>query len=331
MLQLRKKPRANQSIADRTTPPHIMEQKERNIMSENITSEAVPIATRPMPLESHRGPIYVGGVELLVQDLDRMTRFYHDIIGLSVISEEKNEVVLGDDGVAFLRLKGDERAERAPEGTPGLFHTAFVVPERRDLGLWLRHAATQRVVIEGMSDHLVSEAIYLSDPEGNGIEMYRDRPRAAWTHEGSRVKMANARLDAGSLLALADAKAPQAPFRLAPGARVGHVHLCVNELEAASTAVDAGLGLALMCEYPGASFFGSGGYHHHLATNIWRAAGRRMRNAGQAGLSKVLLAATDEAAHANMAARLAKLPEAKTGTGATVLDGITFDLAPRIS
>ena len=87
--------------------------------------------------------------------------------------------------------------------------------------------------------------------------------------------------------------------------------------------------MALMCEYPGASFFGSGGYHHHLATNTWRAAGRSTRRAGQAGLSKVLLAAADDAAHAETAARLAKLPGAKAGTGVTMLDGITFDLAPR--
>ena len=300
-------------------------------MSENIISEIVSATTKSLPLESHRGPVHVEAVELLVRDLDRVARFYHDIIGLSVISEAKSEVELGNGGVALLRLKGDERADRAPEGTPGLFHTAFIVPERRDLGLWLRHAATQRAVIEGMSDHLVSEAIYLSDPEGNGIEMYRDRPRAAWTHEGSRVKMANARLDVASLLALADEEAPQRAFRLASGARIGHVHLSVNELAAASAAVDAGLGLALMCEYPGASFFGSGGYHHHLATNTWRAAGRKIRSPGQAGLSRLLLAARNKTAHADMADRLAKLPEAKTGTGVTVLDGITFDLAPRIS
>lgn len=300
-------------------------------MPENIISEAVSSTAKPMRLESHRGPIHVAAVELLVRDLDRVTRFYHDIIGLPVLSEVSNEVVLGNDGVELLRLKGDERAECAPEGTPGLFHTAFVVPERRDLGLWLRHAATQRVVIEGMSDHLVSEAIYLSDPEGNGIEMYRDRPRAEWTYEGTRVKMATARLDVSPLLALADAEPSPTDFRLAPGSRVGHVHLCVNDLEAASAAIADGLGMALMCEYPGASFFGSGGYHHHLATNTWRAAGRSTRRAGQAGLSKVLLAAKDKAAHAETAARLAKLPEAKAGTGVTMLDGITFDLAPRIS
>jgi catechol 2,3-dioxygenase len=158
---------------------------------------ASALAANTLPLlESHRSPVHVEAVALVVRDLDRVTRFYRDVIGLSVLSETGGSVTLGNDGVDLVTLHSDPQAPAPPEGAPGLFHTAFLLPERRHLAQWVRTAMANTWAIEGMADHLVSEAFYLSDPEGNGIEIYRDRPRAEWTFDtNGKVRMANERID----------------------------------------------------------------------------------------------------------------------------------------
>jgi catechol 2,3-dioxygenase len=282
---------------------------------------------RPL-LESHRGPVHIESVVLAVRDLDRVTRFYRDVIGLTVLQDAGDRIDLGNDGVLLLTLVSDPQAKAPPEGMPGLFHTAFLLPERRDLGLWMKKAADHQWQLEGMADHLVSEAVYLSDPEGNGIEIYVDRPRTQWTHLGPHVKMANARLDVPSLMALASEHKPGAGT-LPTGARIGHVHLSVNTLEEATTAIEKQWGLAEMCRYPGAVFYGSGGYHHHLAVNIWSAHGIQKRDAGFWGLRQVTLAATnDEARSALENSWLAAGGKTSDGiTRLSALSGLTFALA----
>jgi catechol 2,3-dioxygenase len=292
-------------------------------MSTALSGKAGPL------LESHRAPIHVGSVSLVVRDLDRLATFYRDVLGLTVLRAEDGRIDLGNDGVTLLSLVGDPRAASAPEGAPGLFHTAFLLPERRHLGEWLVTAAKNGWALEGMADHLVSEALYLSDPEGNGIEIYRDRPRAEWTFDaGGKVRMANQRIDVPELLALAVDSSPAQTYRMPAGARVGHVHLCVNALDAAAEVIEKRWGLPVMCHYPGATFFGAGGYHHHIATNVWRTSGGQTREAGQAGLAGVSLAATPEARKTLADAWLASGGTTNDGvTSLTTLDGLRFSLA----
>jgi catechol 2,3-dioxygenase len=280
-------------------------------------------------LESHRSPVHIEAVSLVVRDLDRLTRFYRDIIGLAVLHEDAKQVLLGNDGARLLRLIGDPQAKAAPEGTPGLFHTAFLLPERRHLGEWLATAAKNGWALEGMADHLVSEALYLSDPEGNGIEIYRDRPRAEWTFDAEgKVRMANRQIDVPGLLALTGDANPGKTYRMPPGARIGHVHLCVNALKAAAEVIEKQWGLSVMCHYPGATFFGAGGYHHHIATNVWRTSGQHSREEGQTGLAGVSLAATPEARKALAATWLESGGMENDGVPSLVtLDGLRFTLA----
>ncbi len=209
------------------------------------TAETSPI------LESHQGPMHVGMVSLRVRDVERVARFYDNVIGLTPMISDPDLAVLGNDGVELLRLERDSAAKPAPEASPGLFHTAFVLPRRADLGAWLATAAANGWRIEGAADHLVSEAIYLSDPEGNGIEIYRDRPRAEWPVNGDRVHMTNARLDIEGLLALGRQSRPGTTYRMPFGARIGHVHLKVTDLPEARDVVANRWGIAEMCLFPG--------------------------------------------------------------------------------
>jgi catechol 2,3-dioxygenase len=286
-------------------------------------------AYAPLGLESHRSPIHIEAVTLVVRDIDRMTSFYRDVIGLAVLHDAGNSVTLGNDGVSLITLRSDPQAQAPREGAPGLFHTAFLLPERRDLAQWVRTAVDNTWAIEGMADHLVSEAFYLSDPEGNGIEIYRDRSRAEWIYDDGKVRMANERIDIPELLSLADVKAAKT-YRMPTGARIGHVHLCVNALDRAADVIETQLGMAVMCNYPGATFFGSGGYHHHIATNVWRTAGGQVREVGQLGLAAVTLAA-DRTHHA----ALSKAWSASGGVVGpqgpriTTLDGLSFDLVTK--
>ncbi len=278
-------------------------------------------------LESHRSPVHIEAVTLIVRDLDRVALFYRDVIGLTVLHSTGLRVVLGNDGVALITLIGDKDAPAAPEGAPGLFHTAFLLPERRHLAQWLQTAAQNQWALEGMADHLVSEAFYLSDPEGNGIEIYRDRPRSDWIYDGDKVRMANTRIDVPQLLTLADGDEVGNGYRMPAGARIGHVHLCVNALEPAAAVIARQWGMPVMCNYPGATFFGSGGYHHHIATNVWRTNGGQHREQEQTGLAGVTLAA-DREHYAKLAGAWKVTGGQVNDTGAilTTLDGLTFNL-----
>ena len=145
--------------------------------------------TAPDPLSV--APICVASVALTVRDLDRMTRFYREAVGLELIEQQPDAVQLGAGGVAFLELL--HRPDLLPRDptAAGLYHTAFLLPSRADIGRWLAHVAHLGLRLDGAADHLVSEAVYLHDPEGNGVEIYADRPRAEWRWEGGQVLMAN--------------------------------------------------------------------------------------------------------------------------------------------
>ncbi|RVU19805.1 VOC family protein [Methylobacterium oryzihabitans] len=230
-----------------------------------------------------RAPHRIGRVVLVVRDLDRVAGFYLDAIGLDLLHRDAASADLGTGENVLLTLRADPGARRSAPREAGLFHTAFLLPSRIDLGAWLRHAADRGLRLDGAADHLVSEAIYLSDPEGNGIEIYADRPDAVWPRTPTGVAMANAPLDRPALMALAGA-----PWRGLPaGASVGHVHLRVGALEPADRFYAGLLGFDVTCRFPGASFYGSGGYHHQLAANIWHSEGARPADGPRTGLAAV--------------------------------------------
>jgi catechol 2,3-dioxygenase len=255
-------------------------------------------------LQSHQTPVHIQSVSLVVRDLDRVAAFYRDIIGLEPMGTSSGKAMLGCGGVPLLLLTHDLAAKPQPQAMPGLFHTAFVLPAREDLGRWLRHAKARNAPLEGLSDHLVSEAAYLSDPEGNGIEIYVDKPRADWPRDpAGRIRMATMRMDVEGVLALAEEIDSAGVYRMPPDTRIGHVHLCVPDLGEAGALLMGAFGFDKMCSYPQADFYASGGYHHHIAVNTWRAGAIPQRLPGYAGLSGVTLAATSAEADQAMRAR----------------------------
>lgn len=257
-------------------------------------------------------PAHVNQTHLVVTDLAAVSKFYQDIIGLSPMEKTNSGEVLGVGGVPLLTLTTRADVVRAPRTAAGLFHTAFLVPNRSALAAWLAHAAHAGVRLDGASDHLVSEAIYLSDPEGNGIEIYRDRQPDEWTMlPDGMVKMATEGLDLQALYDSAD-KGKWAGMQ--DGTAIGHIHLQVGNVPDAEAFYRDVLGLKVMARYPGASFFATGGYHHHIAANIWNSRGAPARVDAMTGLSDYSLRFNDKAALDQAVASLEKLEIATSRT-----------------
>jgi catechol 2,3-dioxygenase len=183
-----------------------------------------------------------------------------------------------------------------------------LLPTRGDLGRWTRWAINTQTKVEGASDHLVSEAIYLADPEGNGVEIYADRPAAQWKWNQGTIAMATEPLDIQDLL---DSAGDQTWRGLPEGSTIGHVHLQVGEIAAAEEFYMAQLGFDVTCHYPGATFLSTGRYHHHIATNIWNSRGAQVRPERSTGLTDLQIL-TDN--RQTMDALRARLPEAALST-----------------
>ncbi|MFN0115685.1 MAG: VOC family protein [Paracoccaceae bacterium] len=252
-------------------------------------------------MSTSSAPIEISRVALTVADPALVGRFYETALGLRPISASGGVATYGAGGRVLLELRADPAARRATPREAGLFHTAFLMPSRADLGRWLVHAAETGVRLQGASDHLVSEAIYLSDPEGNGIEVYRDRPRGEWPKDrDGNLRMASDPLDLEDI-----ARAAPAPWAGAPeGLVVGHVHLQVGDVAEAEAFYSGTLGFGIVTHYPGASFMGAGGYHHHLGANVWNSRGAARRSFPSTGLADLEIRAD--------AASLAAI-EARTG------------------
>jgi catechol 2,3-dioxygenase len=252
-------------------------------------------------ITSSSTPLRIGKVTLTVNDLAGVSAFYQTVLGLALIDQTDGVVQLGVGNSVLLELIDDRAAPRSSAREAGLFHTAFLLPTRADLGSWIEHLARNRFSIQGASDHAVSEALYLADPEGNGIEVYADRPSSEWPYEAGKLGMTTERLDTDSLRnAAAGLEWQGAPA----GSMVGHVHLQVGATPAADAFYADALGLDITARYPGASFYSSGGYHHHLAGNIWNSRNAGKRVAGSTGLQTVELLAADAATYDKTAARL---------------------------
>lgn len=207
-------------------------------------------------------------LHLRVSNLARSLAFYADQLGFSVVGRGEGSASLGakPGGPALLQLTEDSTAAPAGPDSAGLFHGALLLPDRAALGRWLQFAADAGVEFDGFADHGVSEAIYLSDPDGNGLEFYRDRPRAEWPVQNGKLAMYTRDLAVRELLAAGGSARP-APLA---GARWGHLHLRVTDLDGSRSFYQNHLGVSVMQDtFPGASFLAADGYHHHLGLNIW--------------------------------------------------------------
>ncbi|MBI5769846.1 MAG: VOC family protein [Verrucomicrobia bacterium] len=228
-------------------------------------------------------------IHLRVAGLTRSVRFYTEQLGFVVARQSATDAQLAAtaDAPAILTLSEDRAAPPAPRDAAGLFHAALLLPSRAALGAWLRFAAERGTEFDGFSDHGVSEAIYLRDPENNGLEFYADRPRDAWPFDtAGQLAMVTAALDIDSLLASAT-PAPATPLA---GARWGHLHLRVTNLARSDAFYRDTLGMALMQgTYPGARFLAADGYHHHVALNTWGHP-RTPQPAGALGLAEATFA-----------------------------------------
>jgi catechol 2,3-dioxygenase len=236
----------------------------------------------------------IGAVGLTVGDLDAVQRFYEQAIGLETLARDGQRARLGAGGRTLVELIGDPDAPARPPGTTGLFHLAILTPSRLELARALRRVADAGWRFTGASDHLVSEALYLNDPEGNGIEIYRDRPREQWRFTDGRLEMATLPLDVNDLLdelSGAESDGTQMPDET----RIGHVHLNVADLASSERFYVGGLGLDVIVRgYPGALFVSAGGYHHHVGLNTWSGEGAPAPPKGARGLAWFELVVPDD-------------------------------------
>lgn len=229
----------------------------------------------------------IAHVELQVRDLDNMLRFYGQLMGFQVVEQANGRARLAaqPDSPALLTLVHNPQAELQPSSSfgVGLYHTAFRFAGRGPLATALLRVVAAGWPLQGASDHQVSEAIYFADPEGNGIEIYRDRPRANWPRLQDSIQMGNLPLDLNKLLEEADREAAEAGA-IDPGTDIGHIHLQVSDTGLAQSFYGDVLGLDVMMAMPSALFMAAGGYHHHLGANIWHSRGAPARQAGRTGL-----------------------------------------------
>jgi catechol 2,3-dioxygenase len=258
----------------------------------------------------------VGAVHLTVADLDRSLRWYARALGLEPTRERNGG------GVAALGAGGDDLLvlHEEPGALPvahhtGLYHYALLVPTRSDLARWLARVAQDRIPLTGLSDHIVSEAIYLRDPDGHGIEIYRDRPREQWIRDGDEVRMSTDPIDVEDLLAAAEG----APTGVPAGTRMGHVHFHVADIPAAAAFYGDVLGFDETAHLGNqASFFSAGGYHHHIGVNTWAGHGATPPPPGSAALRHATIVLPDDAERDRVVARAADA----VADPAEVADGI---------
>jgi catechol 2,3-dioxygenase len=232
---------------------------------------------------------HMGLVELSVSDLDRSLAYWQDAIGLRVLARENGTAELGAD-TPLVRFV-EEPGARPAHGFTGLFHVALLVPDRPSLAGFLAHAAREQIPLTGLSDHVVSEAIYLRDPDHHGIEIYADRPREQWEGQVAQ-RMTTLPLDTDSLLA----EAGDAGFGGLPeGTTVGHVHLCVRDVDETIAFYRDKLGMGLTAHLGDqAAFLSAGGYHHHVGGNTWETRGASPAPEGTARLLRFTLVLPDD-------------------------------------
>ena len=230
----------------------------------------------------YNSKIYLAEAVLNVKDLARLTAFYTQIIGLEILSQSDQEVLLGTGGKAVVHLK-KTKGEEVVQTSYGLYHMAILLPSREDLADVFKHIAELNYPFIGAADHGYSEALYLEDPEGNGIELYRDKPVADWDiREDGRIIGVTEELSAQEIY---DMGRKMNPFVIAPDTRMGHIHLSVKDSQLATAFYQAVLDLSEKFTIPSASWIASGDYHHHLAVNEWGGKALAKRDKDMPGLA----------------------------------------------
>lgn len=255
----------------------------------------------------HQPPVtYVGQVNLKVQDLQRALVFYKEVIGFKVLEQTEKSAKLTTDGKTVL-LSIEQPADVMPKQgrTAGLYHFALLLPTRGDLGRALKHLLQSGYPLQGASDHLVSEAIYLSDPDGNGIEIYSDRPAAEWEWKRDEVVMTTDAMDAEGVMA----EGMNGSWTGLPeGTVMGHIHLHVSDLGKTAEFYTKGLGFEIVCRYGSqALFISSGKYHHHIGLNTWNGVGAPVSPANSVGLISFTIDLPDQEALMQTIEQLAKI------------------------
>src|SRR2546421_1362752 len=256
----------------------------------------------------------MGPVELSVADLERSLDYWRETVGLHVLERENGTVSLGTD--AELVALVEERGAQPDYGHTGLYHVALLLPERQSLARWLAHAARDAVQLTGMSDHAVSEAIYLRDPDYHGIEIYADRPRELWEGKVGEV-MTTLPIDVDDLLGELDDPAAEPFLGLPDGTGVGHVHLRVADVPATIDFYNGVLGFDVTAQAgPAAAFLSAGGYHHHVGANTWESRGASPAPPGSATLRRATIVVPGPAELDRVAGRVAnegQEPELREG------------------
>jgi catechol 2,3-dioxygenase len=227
----------------------------------------------------------VGFLSLTVADLARSVAFYTEAIGMTLLDQGNGTATLGVAGTPLLVVTertGAQPWPREQRSHTGLYHFAILVPTRADLGRWVRHWLELGLPL-GQGDHLVSEALYLSDPDENGIEVYRDRPRDEWTWANGQVRMGTGPVDIRGLLA--DAERAGEPWAGLPaGTHLGHIHLQVSDIARSEAFYHDILGFDIVAQMPTALFISAGGYHHHIGMNTWHSQGATAAPTDMVGL-----------------------------------------------
>lgn len=272
----------------------------------------------------------VGPVHLTVANLERSLDHYREVVGLEILDQGSGRASLGVGGAELLGLV-EETFARPAVGHSGLYHFALLLPERIDLARWLAHAARDRVSLVGLSDHFVSEALYLSDPDSHGIEIYWDRPREAWEGQVAS-RMTTLPLDVESLLGELVEPSAEVFEGLPAGTRMGHVHLRVARIEETIAFYRDVLGFAVMAQLGShAAFLGAGGYHHNIGANTWESAGAMAPAPGAAALRHTTIVLPDDAERDRVLARVERSGQApqESSNGPMIRDpsGIALLLA----
>jgi len=247
------------------------------------------------PVTPLHAAVEVGSVTLKVADLHRSIAFYTDLIGLTTLTHTEKAAILGAGTRPIVSLVEVANPQPQSRNATGLFHAAILFPDRHALAIKIMQLAAHHLAI-GSGEHLVSEAFYLDDPDGNGLELYRDRPRSEWTWTGDRVQMATEAIDFDSFFgevhendpALADSHAPV-------GTKLGHIHLKVADIPQAGAFYHGVLGFEVVAQMSSALFVSAGGYHHHIGLNTWQSRGGQPTREPSVGLQEFSLRLPDQA------------------------------------
>lgn len=257
-----------------------------------------------MTRKYHEKPVtYIRQVSLNVANLDRSIQFYKQVIGFQLLEQTERKATLTANGVdSLLALHVPENPHPKQRQRTGLYHFAILLPKRKDLANFLQHLRNLNIPF-GASDHSVSEAIYLNDPDGNGIEVYRDRPDVKGERAEDRIHMTTDPLDQASLLQEVTKEWTELP----EDTILGHIHLHVSDLEKSRSFYEDGLNFDLITKYPGALFMSSGGYHHHLGLNIWNGEGAKRPKVDSVGLKSFTIVIKNEKERKQLKENLEKM------------------------